>query len=61
MTNTIPDKPDDIYSKKRIHLTITKNQNEYLIEKANEYGISISEMVRRILDWYIERKLELTS
>ena len=39
---------------KRTQIYITINQSERLKERAEKIGISVSELIRRILDEYLE-------
>ena len=37
---------------KRQMISFSEPQDKYLIEQAEKLGISVSELVRRIVDWY---------
>jgi len=42
----------------RYHLYVTKRQKKLLRSKSKKIGISCAELVRRVLDQYIDQKQE---
>ena len=41
---------------RRTDLYLTENQHKAVIKEAEERGINFSEMFRKIVDYYLERK-----
>jgi hypothetical protein len=43
---------------KRTNINITEAEHEFLQKNSEEKGLSMSELIRRILDEYIEKQLQ---
>jgi hypothetical protein len=41
---------------KRTNINVTEKEFEFLQKKSEEQGLSMSELFRRILDWYVEKQ-----